>query len=310
MRKIYILALIIGLISTFFGLLFKIMHWPGAQIMMISGFCIVGYIFTPIYFSLKIKKHEDRLLKILDFISIFTLINLSTGAILKLIDSEIGYYISLIGLISLTGFFIPILTYIIVKNKNNRVKRLMVLSAAVIYLFASIYISRVIDLKPQILDTYSIIDNAQNNQMTQYQQNSIDYVNLLKNHPEKDKIKKLKNKSDSISSYIQDLKTEIVQKCSDNDSLLNHILFEQRRASELKMELVNYKTYIKTDFLNHIDSLEFEKTLSLKVNNPEISESWEDEYFNHIPMAGIIAILSGFQSNIRYIERLIIEDMK
>ena len=246
----------------------------------------------------------------MDFISIFTLINLSTGAILKLIDSEIGYYISLIGLISLTGFFIPILTYIIIKNKNNRLKRIVVLSASIVYLAGSIYISFIIDLKPQILDTYSIINNAQNNQMTQYQQNSIDYVDLLKSHPEKDKINKLKYKLDSMSNYIQDLKSEIVQKCSNNDSLLNHILFELGKASELKMELVNYKSFIKTDFLNHIDSLEVEKTLSLKVNNPESSESWEDEYFNHIPMAGVLAILTGFQSNIRYIEKLIIEDMK
>jgi len=286
------------------------MHWPGAQIMMISGFSIIGYIFTPIYFSVKIKKHENRLLKILDFISIFTLINLTTGAILKLIDSEIGYYISLIGLISLTGFFIPILTYIIVKNKINRLKRITVLGASVVYLVGSIYMSYIIDLKPQVIDYYSIIDNAQNGQLTQYQQNAIDYFDLLKNHPEKDKIKKLKNKSDSISNYIHDLKIEIVQKCSDNDSLLNQILFEQGKANELKKKLGDYKIFIKTDFLNHIDTLEFEKTLSLKINNPEISESWEDEYFNHIPMVGVITILTGFQSKIRNIEKLIIEDMK
>lgn len=278
--------------------------------MMISGFSILGYIFTPVYFSVKIKNHKNRILKILDFISIFTLINLSTGAILKLIDSETGYYISLIGLISLTGFFIPILTYIIVKNKNNRLKRIIVLGASVVYLAGSIYISRIVDLKPQIIDSYSIIDNTQNDQLTQYQQNSIDYVDLLKNHPEKDKIKKLKHKSDSISNYIHDLKIEIAQKCSVNDSLLNQILFEQGTTSELKKKLESYKAYIKTDFLNHIDTLEIEKSLSLKINNPEISESWEDEYFNHLPMGGVVAILTGFQTNIRYIERLIIEDMK
>jgi len=276
---------------------------------MISGFSILGYIFTPAYFSVKIKTHTS-IQKVLDFISIFTLINLSTGAILILVDSEIGYYISLIGIISLTGLFIPILIYIIIKNKKNRLKRIIILGASIVFLVGNIYLSSIIEFKPQIIDSYSIIDFTQNDRLPQYQPDSIDYSYLLKTHPEKDKIKKLKNKSDSISNYIHELKTEIIQKYSGTDSLLNQILFKQGKASELKKELENYKTFIESEFLNHIDSVEFEKKLSLKINNPEFSKSWEDEYFNHIPMAGVVAILASFQSNVRYIENSIIEDMK
>lgn len=309
-RKIYILTFIIGLISIFFGLIFKIMHWPGALIIMISGFSILGYIFAPVYFSVKIKNHENRLLKILNLISFFTLISLSTGTILKLIDIEIGYYLSLIGLISLTGFFIPTLTYVIVKNKNNRLKRIIALGASLVFLAGSIYMSRIFNKNPQIIDNFSLIENAQSDQMTQYQENSIDYDDLLKDHPEKDKLRKLKNKSDSISNYIHDLKTEIVQKCSHNDSLLSQILFEQGKATELKKKMEKYKAFIESDYLSYIDTNEIEKTLSLKISNPQISRSWEDEYFNHMPTVGVIAILTGFQTNVRYIEKLIFEEMK
>jgi len=286
------------------------MHWPGAKITMISGFVILGYIFTPIYFSVKFKYHENKLLKLLDFISAFILITISSGEILQLIESEISHYILLMGLISLTGFFIPILTYVIVKDKNNRFKRLVALGVSVIFLAGSIYFGSKTDLKRHKLDTFSKINNAQNKKTSQNQKESIDYVDLLKNHPEKEKIKKLKYKTDSISNYIQKLKTEISHEYSDNDKFLNAILFEQGKANELKRKIENYKLFIETDYQSHIEKNQVEKTLSTEISNPDISESWEDEYFNHIPKEGIIAILTSFQTNIRYIEKLIIEDMK
>lgn len=264
---------------------------------------------------MKFKYHENKLLKLLDFISAFTLITISTGEILQLVESEISHYILLIGLISLTGFFIPILTYVIFKDKRNRLKRLVALGLTVLFLGGSIFLGHKTDLTPQKLDTFSKIDNAQNIETTQKQQESINYLELHRNHSEKEKIKKLKIKTDSISEYIQKLKTEIFNECSDNEcsdneNLVNAILFEQGKANELKRKIENYKLFIETDYLSHIDKDQIEKTLSTKINNPNISESWEDEYFNHIPKEGIIAILTVFQTNIRYIEELIIEDMK
>jgi hypothetical protein len=42
------------------GVLFKVMHWPGANIMIISSLGIFGLLFIPIYFYMKFRDPESR----------------------------------------------------------------------------------------------------------------------------------------------------------------------------------------------------------------------------------------------------------
>lgn len=53
----------LGFISTFtmvLGLLFKIMHWPGASIILFSGFLVLLFGYIPLYFYQRYKLFQKR----------------------------------------------------------------------------------------------------------------------------------------------------------------------------------------------------------------------------------------------------------
>ncbi|MCK4663225.1 MAG: hypothetical protein KAT68_10190 [Bacteroidales bacterium] len=308
-KIIYQLVFVLGVIFIFAGFLFKIQHYPGFKIMQLVGFGFIGFLFTPIYFSIKLKKHKDKILKIFDFTGIFSLVNISLGVILKIFDYKLGYYISLIGVVALAGLFIPFLIYIIVKNKENRLKRIMVLIISLLYVFLSFFLSTWEHM--QIINAFEIIDQALEEQnLSQHNHNQIDYSELIENNAYKDKLFILKQQSDSICSFIQTLKIEIVRTCSENDSMLNKLLFKENKASILKNSIESHKDFINKNLANYIDKENLNKFLSTNISNPDHSDSWEDECFNHLPVEAIITILSMIESNIRNVESEIIENIK
>jgi len=50
----------LGLTSTAIGVLFKIMHWPGASVTLITGMAVLGLIYMPIYFYKKYKVSSNK----------------------------------------------------------------------------------------------------------------------------------------------------------------------------------------------------------------------------------------------------------
>lgn len=54
-KSMFILAYIAVFLSTF-GFLFKVMHWPGANIMLALGILFLNLGFLPMYLSHRYKK--------------------------------------------------------------------------------------------------------------------------------------------------------------------------------------------------------------------------------------------------------------
>lgn len=50
----------LGLTSTAIGVLFKIMHWPGASVTLITGMAFLGFVYMPIYFFKKYKASSNK----------------------------------------------------------------------------------------------------------------------------------------------------------------------------------------------------------------------------------------------------------
>lgn len=60
MKKIMIISGAIAAFATIFGAFFKVMHWPGANVLMLSGLAIMSFVFLPLMFTLKIKEKDSR----------------------------------------------------------------------------------------------------------------------------------------------------------------------------------------------------------------------------------------------------------
>jgi hypothetical protein len=50
----------VGLTLTSVGVLFKIMHWPGAAVTLLSGMIVLGLVYTPIFFIKKYQTSTNR----------------------------------------------------------------------------------------------------------------------------------------------------------------------------------------------------------------------------------------------------------
>jgi hypothetical protein len=313
-KIIYRLIFIFGCILILTGLLFKIQHWPGSKISLLIGYGLIGFLFTPIYFANKLKKHSIKILKRLDLIGIACLICLSTGSILNILDYRFGYYIALFGFVILILLFIPLLTYVVVQFKENRLRRILILSFSIVYvLWAFYFIFSIINIKSTILDAFILVDRGieLENQNNQIQSN---YNDLLVNNKDSINILKLRQKADSIKDYIQSLKIEIVTECSNynsnDDSLLYDKFFNKKKALELKNLIDDYKNFISNNFNKYIDNEMINKYLSTKVYNSKTSKSWEDEQFNHLPLIAVTTILSKIQFDIINVENEIIKNLK
>lgn len=54
-KSMYIMGYLVAFLATT-GLLFKIMHWPGANIMLVLGIALLNFVFLPMYFYDRYKK--------------------------------------------------------------------------------------------------------------------------------------------------------------------------------------------------------------------------------------------------------------
>jgi hypothetical protein len=310
-RTVYKLALILGIILILTGLLFKISHWCGSKIILLTGFGFVGIIFTPMYFFGKLKIHNDKLFKILDITVVFSIVNLSMGSMLTILNFQFGHYLYLTGLIALAGLIIPLLIFIIIRYKDNRYKRILALAISLFYILISVWFIKVINFKPSVLKSYGVIEKSLEEQrLKNIEDIRCDYFLLIENHPRKMEIRKLKQQSDSIDNFIQSLKFQIVSSCSRSDTMLDFILFKDKNATKLKNLLDSHKDFILSNFDSNIDLKELTiSMLATNITNTKYSKTWEDEYFNNLPLDGVIQILSGIQLNNRYIEKKILENL-
>lgn len=68
------------------GILFKVMHWPGANMMVISAFMILVLVFLPIYFFAGIRNPETKVNTVVSSVLIFA----GCGLLLTLMRSPAG----------------------------------------------------------------------------------------------------------------------------------------------------------------------------------------------------------------------------
>jgi hypothetical protein len=79
----YVLGLT-GTVLTIAGVFFKVMHWPGASIVLTLGFLIIAAVFLPLYFILSYREQAEKPPKVYPVVAYITLLLVFTGAIFKI----------------------------------------------------------------------------------------------------------------------------------------------------------------------------------------------------------------------------------
>lgn len=132
MKKFAYITGSIASVSLVAGALFKIMHWPGAGIMMVLGTLVLSMFFIPYFFYVNLKEQTEKKSKVVAALGLITALLLCAGALFKLMHWPGA--IIMIGGFAL--FFIIFLPLYIINGVRNPLTKVSSISNG--FLFAAI----------------------------------------------------------------------------------------------------------------------------------------------------------------------------
>ncbi len=158
-------------------------------------------------------------------------------------------------------------------------------------------------------------------------------MNQKKVEPWKNKAAKVSEMATEIADFIQDKKLEMVRKAEgkkteaildreiddalitakDNTDVPANVMIgdnNDKAGKELREKIDNFRNYLITQVVTTDDAEairhSIEVSLNTEPNRKEVHKSdaptWESEHFEHIPLAGVLTIMSGLQINVRNAE--------
>ena len=330
-------TLIIGGVIFILGVWFKVQHYSGAGIYLTLSYSFLSIVFLLSLLIVKCINVKDK-----SYIPIYILGYFSFSTLLLSNLFTIQHWpgansMLLVGSVLVFTVFLPLLTYKTYKQ-NQKVSKsfIFIMFAAVLFILFNFIIKA--KVSKDIL--YEIVVSAENNQITTQiisQANDSLYKKYITNDSS---LIKLKEKSDSTFTYIEDLKLELIgyaDKTSQKKGLKNklpynikyseiynidnydrpmYILFgryqdgRDGKAKELKKLLINYKMFV----LNFLKSKKIErfKFINEFIDTTDESNSingnisWEMKNFYYSNLISDLDILSKIGRNIKIIENEVI----
>ncbi len=139
------------------------------------------------------------------------------------------------------------------------------------------------------------------------------------------KAEQVKQTSDTLFNYIQDLKVRIVRKGDGKDGnpeKLEHpddlnasfeVMFERGKneAKNLKNKVDSYRTYVSSLVTDSIKRHIIESNLSTEPSKKakENNQTWEESMFSNMPMAAAVTLLTKMQNDVRDAEGEILSEL-
>ena len=136
MKKTLYLIGLISTILTFLGSFFKIMHWPGASLIIIMGALSLAFIFVPLLIFIKFKEVSFLFDKFIYSIGIILGTVLMVGFIFKLMHWHWATVLMLSSIVIFNFIYTPI--YFISRFKKEELKFDTIVNSVIMFSFGSI----------------------------------------------------------------------------------------------------------------------------------------------------------------------------
>ncbi len=126
----------ISLAVIMFGTVFKIMHWPGAGVLLAFGFFILCTVFFPLAVHINYKNASKKKNVILHIAMLIGGILFMAGVLFKVMHWPMSQPLLMLGYLSLLFLLLPILLYVKIKNSESKKdKRIYFLGVVSIIIF-------------------------------------------------------------------------------------------------------------------------------------------------------------------------------
>ena len=139
MKKILYLIGLLSTAFTFLGSIFKIMHWPGASVMIIIGAFSFAFIFIPLLIFIKFKEVIFLFDKFIYSIGVVLGTILMIGLIFKLMHWPWATVLMLSSIVIFNFVYIPV--YFLSRFKREDLKFNTVVNSVVMFSFGSILLA-------------------------------------------------------------------------------------------------------------------------------------------------------------------------
>ena len=322
---LHILA-IIGGVALMFGILFKIQHWPGASILLTSGWGILLIIFLPIWLIIYTIKSNNKKETRIYSLGVLGVIIFELSALFKIQHWPGAVIMLIIGAILITSVFLPFYAANLYKKTDFINGRFIyvVIGISLFVLFGAL-IS--INFEKKVWSSVSYTDYYTQLERNYLNQQNANFFNELKS--EDQSLKEIHQIAEDLNGLIKEIKRELliesqnisnaeVEKYLNNINLLtdkgeyavvDQIFFSEegeQYAKKLKSGLLDYKTELlnvldqNPDYISEVDNL-------FMLDNSEIegSKSWEDKVFRYNNLYTTLITLSNIDRNVLLAENLV-----
>lgn len=143
--------------------------------------------------------------------------------------------------------------------------------------------------------------------------------------PYNDKAKQIKAEADATVKFLEEWKEKVVARAGGRDKETGEIekeddidastflLVEQHGGDEIKKRLTDLRNKMLS-VINPSAKANFEKTLPIKIVNPEKTENnpqadWSFGYFHNMPTVAAVTLLAKFQNDVRNSEAAILNQL-
>jgi hypothetical protein len=313
-----------GLTSTFLllaGTIFKLMHWPGANIMFIMGAVILALIYLPLILRHKLKESpsNEALLHISGFVGLaFT----TVGSLFKIMHWPGASVLLMVGMGTLAFIYVPIYFY---KRYQTSANKPITLSASLVAMTCLILVFALtrVNNSPNFNRGITMIDD----ELRQSTKASAGNSKLYALASNSDSANHLKNTADETVMYLERLKTKLIAETEGISQEEAATLSLSDLSKQSNFDITTYMMfYSEMEEFSHVTLVEqlngFEskllevypenmreavkETYPIQMNNSyELKgeeKTWAAYHFEHVPIIGVVSFLSKLQSDIRQAE--------
>ena len=313
-----------GLTSTFLllaGTIFKLMHWPGANVMFMLGAIILALIYLPLILRHKLKEspNNEALLHISGFVGLaFT----TVGSLFKIMHWPGASVLLMVGLGTLAFIYVPIYfykKYQVSANKPITFSASLVAMTCLILVFALTRVNN----SPNFNRGITMIDDELRQSTKSSEANSKLYALAS----ESNSADHLKNAANEAVMYLERLKTKLIAETEgvsqeqaatlslsdlskqSNFDITTYMMFYSEEEEFSHVTLVKQLNAFESKLLavypeNMREAVK--ETYPIQVNSVyELKgeeKTWAAYHFEHVPIIGVVSFLSKLQSDIRQAE--------
>jgi len=320
MKKV---AFSFGLTSTILllaGTIFKLMHWPGAAVLIVLGAGSLAFVYLPLLLWHKLKESpsDESLMHISGFVGL----TLTTIGVLFKIMHWPGASVTLMsGMGILAALYVPLFYFKKYKTSANKSITLstgLVAMTCLILVFGLMSVNRSTNFNRGLLlvgaELEDSVEKAENNE-TLYSklegnQDAASLKTAVNQSTEKLQALRLKLISETEGISVEEAKEAKVYLLhgQDNFDIPTHILFggeEEFSAKALVASLESFQEQLLQVYQPEIRSemeeilpFDFSETYTFKDEKMD----WANYHLRHIPLSGVLSQLSKMQLDIRNAE--------